>query len=85
LECTRDGQRIPIHVLPFYQLEIRVTRPLFSRHWWALKGGAKMHPQSIGEHIKKRRLELGLELGQIAEKVGFTWSSVSNWEGTIRG
>jgi DNA-binding XRE family transcriptional regulator len=69
-----------LHVLPFYQLEIRATRPHVSRHWWALKGGAKMHPQTIGEHIKKRRLELGLEQEQVAAEVGVTWLSVNNWE-----
>jgi transcriptional regulator with XRE-family HTH domain len=45
-----------------------------------LKGGAKMRPQTIGDHIKKRRLELGLEQDQVADKIGVTWNSVSNWE-----
>ena len=39
-----------------------------------------MHPRTIGEHIKKRRLELGLEQDQVAAKVSVTWLSVSNWE-----
>lgn len=39
-----------------------------------------MHPKNIGEHIKKRRLELGMNQEQVAEKTGVTWISVSNWE-----
>ncbi len=45
-----------------------------------MKGGVKMYPQTIGEHIKKRRLKLGLEQEQVAAKAGHTWLSVSNWE-----
>ena len=74
-----------IHVLPICQLEIRATRPQVSRHWWVLKGGVKMHPRTIGEHIKKRRLELGLEQEQVAAEVGVTWLSVSNWERGVFG
>jgi len=39
-----------------------------------------MHPQTIGEHLKKRRLELGWEQEQVAARIGVTWPSVSNWE-----
>ena len=39
-----------------------------------------MNPKTIGEHLKKRRLELGLEQFQVAETVGVTWLSISNWE-----
>ncbi len=45
-----------------------------------MKGGAKMHPRTIGERIKKRRLELDLEQEQVAAEVGVTRLSVSNWE-----
>ena len=39
-----------------------------------------MQPETIGEHLKKRRLELGLEQEQVAKATGVTWLSVSNWE-----
>ena len=39
-----------------------------------------MHPKTIGEHLKKRRSELGLEQEQVANLRGVTWLSVSNWE-----
>jgi transcriptional regulator with XRE-family HTH domain len=67
-------------VLPIYQLEIRAKMRLVSLHWWELKGGAKMSPVTIGEHMKKRRLELGFDQQQVANKMGVTCMSVSNWE-----
>ncbi|MBL9185866.1 MAG: helix-turn-helix transcriptional regulator [Opitutaceae bacterium] len=39
-----------------------------------------MNPKTIGEHLKKRRLELGWKQQQVAEATGYTWLSVSNWE-----
>ena len=39
-----------------------------------------MQPKTIGEHLNKRRLELGLEQEQVAKMMGVTWLSVSNWE-----
>lgn len=77
---TSSRSRGGIHVLPFYQLEIRATRPHVSYHWWALKGGAKLKPKTIGEHLKKRRLDLGLDQQQVADRMGVIWNSVSNWE-----
>lgn len=67
-------------MLPIYQFEIRAKRGLVSPHWWALKGGVKMNPKTIGEHLKKRRLELGWGQQQVAEATGYTCLSVSNWE-----
>ena len=39
-----------------------------------------MRPTTIGEHLKQRRLELGLEQEQVKKATGVTWLSVSNWE-----
>jgi transcriptional regulator with XRE-family HTH domain len=39
-----------------------------------------MSPKTIGEHLKKRRLELNWGQQQVAEVTGYTWLSVSNWE-----
>ncbi|MSU53058.1 MAG: helix-turn-helix domain-containing protein [Opitutaceae bacterium] len=66
--------------MPIYQIEIRTKRPQISLHCWALKGGAKMSPKTIGEHLKKRRLELNWGQQQVAEVTGYTWLSVSDWE-----
>lgn len=39
-----------------------------------------MHPKTIGEHLKKRRLELGWGQQQVDEATGYTCLSMSNWE-----
>ena len=67
-------------MLGIYQLEIYAQRTLVSYHWWALKGGKKMQPKTIGEHLKKRRLDLGLDQDQTASQMGVTWNTISNWE-----
>jgi DNA-binding XRE family transcriptional regulator len=38
------------------------------------------NPQTWGEHIKKRRFELGLFQVQVAEIIGVTESTITNWE-----
>ena len=37
-----------------------------------------MSPKTIGEHLKKRRLELNWGQQQVAEATGDAWLSVSN-------
>ena len=38
------------------------------------------NPKTIGDHIKKRRLELGLYQRQVAEVIGIDESTITNWE-----
>ena len=37
-------------------------------------------PTTIGEHVKKKRLQLGLTQGQVAKRLGICSASVTNWE-----
>jgi predicted transcriptional regulator len=37
-------------------------------------------PKNIGEHIRKKRLDLGLLQHELAETIGVTESTVCNWE-----
>jgi len=37
-------------------------------------------PQTMGEHIKKRRLELGLTQKKVSKMLGVTSFTVLNWE-----
>ena len=67
-------------MLLIYPFEISAKRSPVSPHWWALKGGVKMNPKTIGEHLKKRRLELGWGQQQVAEATGYIWLIVSNGE-----
>jgi hypothetical protein len=41
------------------------------------------HPLTIGEHIRKKRMDLGLLQREVAEIIGVTESSVWNWEHTL--
>jgi DNA-binding XRE family transcriptional regulator len=34
----------------------------------------------LGEHIRKRRLELGLSQKEAARQLGYCWTAVLNWE-----
>jgi transcriptional regulator with XRE-family HTH domain len=42
--------------------------------------GYPVPPVTIGEHLRKRRLDLGLLQSQVAERIGVTPSTVWNWE-----
>tara|TARA_B100000315_G_scaffold32482_1_gene27385 strand:+ start:275 stop:496 length:222 start_codon:yes stop_codon:yes gene_type:complete len=39
-----------------------------------------LNPKTIGEHIRKRRMDLGLEQKDLAKIIGVTESSIWNWE-----
>jgi DNA-binding transcriptional regulator YiaG len=38
------------------------------------------NPQSLGEHLKKRRRELGLIRREVAARMGIGTETYSNWE-----
>ena len=42
--------------------------------------GYPASPVTIGEHLRKKRLDLGLTQAQVAEITGVTESTVWNWE-----
>ena len=42
--------------------------------------GYPEHPLTIGEHIRKKRMDLGLLQREVAEIIGVTESSIWNWE-----
>lgn len=37
-------------------------------------------PRTLGEHIRKRRLELRLSQQQASRRLGWSWRTVFNWE-----
>jgi transcriptional regulator with XRE-family HTH domain len=39
-----------------------------------------LEPKTLGDHIRKRRRELGLTQKEAAERLGCCWSAVLNWE-----
>jgi len=42
--------------------------------------GYPEHPITVGEHIRKKRMDLGLLQREVAEIIGVTESSIWNWE-----
>jgi transcriptional regulator with XRE-family HTH domain len=42
--------------------------------------GYPLVPRSLGQHIRKRRLELGLTQKQVARILGVSQPSVQHWE-----
>jgi len=42
--------------------------------------GYILQPKTIGEHVRKRRMDLGMLQREVAVKIGATGSSVYNWE-----
>ena len=39
-----------------------------------------LKPQALGEHIRKRRLELRLSQKEVARRLGWSWRTIFNWE-----
>lgn len=63
----------PTHpCVAFYHAHLKGPRPL-----------PRAYPQvllTIGDHLRKRRLDLGLPQREVAERLGVTESTVTNWE-----
>ena len=58
--------------MPFCHAHLKGPRPL-----------PRSYPQvlaAIGDHLRKRRLDLGLLQREVAERLGVTESTVTNWE-----
>lgn len=67
-----ERQRVGAVSFPFYHLTLRCKKPS-SR-------GYPESPRHTGEHIKKKRLDLGLLQREVAEKIGVCLWTVINWE-----
>jgi transcriptional regulator with XRE-family HTH domain len=60
---------------------VQISRPRrpYPRHW-KLNQQIPLQPQTLGEQIKKHRLELRWLQTDVAAKIGISSASVSNWE-----
>ena len=58
--------------MPFCHLTLRAGKPLSPRYPRELK--------TLGDHLRKRRLDLGLLQREVAERLGADKASVVNWE-----
>lgn len=57
---------------PFTNVTLRVRKPL-PAHW-------PRDPQTVGERLKRARLELGLTQKELAERLGVAKVTVASWE-----
>jgi DNA-binding XRE family transcriptional regulator len=61
--------------LPFCHAELRATKPKPSHYPKQLN--------TLGDHIRSRRLDLGLFQAKVAEQIGVDTTTIHNWEGNI--
>jgi len=59
--------------LPFCHAELRTAKPKSERYPNELK--------SLGDHIRARRIDLGLFQSQVADLIGVCPLTITNWEG----
>ena len=59
--------------MPFCHFEVRTAKPKPVRYPKELK--------SLGNHIRARRIDLGLLQSQVAELIGVHPMAITNWEG----
>jgi DNA-binding XRE family transcriptional regulator len=57
--------------LPFYHLRLRTPKP---------DDRYPIQLQRLGDHIRKRRLDLGLLQKQVAVRLGADPKTINNWE-----
>jgi DNA-binding XRE family transcriptional regulator len=66
-------------LLSLCPFQISRPRHLFPPHWKSNQR-VPVQPMTLGEHIKKHRLELHWLQTDVAVKIGISSTSVSNWE-----
>jgi len=70
---------MPCHAWPFCQLEIRAKRPNYQDNW-IRDQTVSANPTSLGEHLRKVRLERRLFQKDLGKRFGVHTESVKNWE-----
>jgi site-specific DNA recombinase len=71
-ELMASGQRNFIPALPFCHISLKGQRPLPQAYPRELK--------TLGDHLRKRRLDLKLLQKEVAQKVGVDEATIYNWE-----
>lgn len=59
-------------MLPFSQLDVSVPKPIGN--------GYTKNPQTIGNHLRNRRLTLKLEQTEASERIGVKYKTYITWE-----
>lgn len=71
-EMMAEGQRNLTPALPFCHVKLKAPKPFPPDYPNDLK--------SLGDHIRKRRFDLKLLQRQLAEKIGVSTNTITNWE-----
>jgi transcriptional regulator with XRE-family HTH domain len=58
--------------LPFCSLKLRTKKPSSDKY--------PKEINTLGDHLRKRRLDLGLPQREVADKIGVDETTVNNWE-----
>src|SRR5438445_5121024 len=70
---------MPCYALPFCHLEIKALRSPYPNRWDCTRT-APLNPETLGEHLKCRRLGLHLMQAELADRLGVHVESLKNWE-----
>ena len=65
--------------LPFCQATLHTIRCPIGPYFYLVKGYPE-HPKTVGDAIRKRRLDLGLQQAEVAKVIGCDPMTVVNWE-----
>lgn len=66
--------------LPIFRVLIRAKMSCLGPHGKKLKGYPQV-PQSLGEHLRRRRLDLGLSQEKAGARFGISFTAYNGWEG----
>jgi transcriptional regulator with XRE-family HTH domain len=61
-----------IPALPFCHLKLKASRPLPAAYPKSMK--------TLGDHLRKRQLDLKLPQKKVAQRIGVSTASIQNWE-----
>jgi transcriptional regulator with XRE-family HTH domain len=68
--AAMPGLQLRVAFLPFAQVIVKAAKP----------SSCPKHPTTLGQHLKKRRIELGLLQKEVAEQLGLDECTIGNWE-----
>jgi DNA-binding transcriptional regulator YiaG len=66
-------------MLPIYHRCIRVRKPVY-RRGFVPKCLYPAKPKTIGEHVRKRRMDLRLSQAKAASQIGVNVHAIEDWE-----
>jgi DNA-binding XRE family transcriptional regulator len=69
-----------LELLAICDRRITTPRPAWCKVFHRVRTPLPAEPKSIGEHVHKKRKELGLHQGQLAKILGVWRSTLGNWE-----